>query len=101
MTIKKLYDVAAQVIRHSIKKSDKEGHNYLLLYELINQWEVIVGGTIAEMTRVHSISKSRTLILKLRNPSYALEANMYKDIIKQRINTHLGMAQISVVTIVG
>ena len=94
MALKKLSEVAEKVILKSIAKSDKEGNNYVLTYKLSKKWLNIVGDEIGNMMRIQSISDnvdgSKFLTLKIMNTAYSVEANMYKEIVKQRINTHLG-----------
>ena len=100
MALKKLNEITERVILKSIARSDKTGNSYVLTYKLSNNWNIIVGHEIANMMRVHVILDSSCLILKVMNPAHSVEANMYKDIIKQRINTHLGNNIISKVMIV-
>lgn len=94
MALKRLSEVAEKVILKSITKSDKEGNNYVLMYKLSKKWINIVGDEIADMMRIQSMSDkidgSKFLMLKVMNTAYSVEANMYKEIVKQRINTHLG-----------
>jgi len=104
MALKKLSELAEKVILKSIAKSDKEGNNYVLIYKLSKRWKNIVGDEIASMIKIHSISDdvdgSKFLMLKVMNSAYSVEANMYKEIVKQRINTHLGYDIISKVMVI-
>ena len=104
MALKKLSEVAEKIILKSIAKSDKAGNNYVLMYKLSKKWINIVGDEIANMVRIYSISDnlngSKFLKLKVMNTAYSVEANMYKEIVKQRINTNLGYSCIGDVLVI-
>lgn len=89
MVCKKFYEISEKVIIKSLQKSDKNGENYLLTYKLCKNWHNIVGREIASILSIKSI-QNNTLILKLVNASYSVEAQTYRDLIRERMNIYLG-----------
>lgn len=103
MALKHLNKLAEKAIMRSIEKSDKGVGDNLLTYKIANKWESIVGKEIADMMRVESIVKDgiegRCLLLKVKNPSNVVEANLYRLIVQQRVNTYFGSTIISKVLV--
>lgn len=94
--IKKLSDITEKII---LKSLEKNSQLYSLTYKLSKNWNDIVGTRIALMVKVSEVKDNGEILLKLYNNSYGLEVNSYKQLIIERINTHLGKDYISKVVI--
>ena len=95
MALRRLREITDKVIIKSISKNKKDGKNNVLAFKIARRWEFIVGNEIANMMKVERITEDGLLFLKVTNPSYVVEANLYKDMVQKKINTFFGSEVIS------
>lgn len=99
MASKRLSEITDKIILRSISKNKKDGQNNALAFKIARKWKAIVGIEISNMMRVESITKDRLLFLKVTNPSNVVEANQYKEMVRQKINTFFGSEIVSEIVV--
>jgi hypothetical protein len=95
MALKRLREITDKVIIKSISQNKKDGKNNVLAFKIARRWEFIVGNEIATMMKVDSITEDGLLFLKVSNLGYVVEANLYKNMVRQKINTFFGSEIVS------
>lgn len=96
MSLKKLRDVTEKCIITSLQRNNSK---WLFLYRMSQAWEQIVGSHIAAMVKIKDFTDDNRMVLQLTNPAYAMEANIYRNIILERTNLHFGVSLCSEVII--
>lgn len=96
-------ELAEKIILESLKKGDTDEKNYVLSYKIAKNWKSIVGTEIYKMVVLkeilNDVNHKKCIVLKLLNQGYAVEVRMYKRLIQERVNAHLGKNIISDVLI--